>query len=182
MYLNRYSKKNIIFLTGMATFFFGFGAGAILNIFLLAINSPLVLQFRTSLMYISSILGDGIILPVVNMIAVSFLFKNQILLGKSAVILGLFFGFLVTSYFHVSQALQGLVNWSMPKPWEWNFLGAWHAFYMFSVASLLSVFYIVLILVFKKQKKLAREAFFVTAGIIFFLILLKLDYIGARLI
>ena len=178
-----HQKKNKIILgVGFATFFFGFGAGAILNLYLLAIQSPLVLQLRSSLMYISSIFGDGIILPIVNMIAVSFLFKNQTLMRKLTIFLGLFLGFLVTSYFYITQAVQGLVNWSMPKPWEWNLLGAWHALYMFTVASLICLFYIVFILNFKKQKQLHKEVVLVTVGIIFFLILLKLDYRNAGLI
>jgi hypothetical protein len=175
-------ERKIIALVGFATFFFGFGAPAILNLYLLAVHSPLVLQFRSSLMYISSILGDGIILPIVNMLAVSFLFKNQELIGKLSVVWSLLLGFLVTVYFHLVQAAQGLVNWSMPKPWEWNFLGVWHALYMFVVASLICLFCIVLILNFKKQQKLHREAVLVTLGIVLFLILLRLDYIGVKLI
>jgi hypothetical protein len=178
-----HQKKNrIIMGVGAATFFFGFGAGAILNLYLLAIQSPLVLQFRSSLMFTSSILGDGIILPIVNMLAVSFLFKNQTLMGRLTVFLGIAFGFLVTSYFHIVQAVQGLTNWSMPKPWQWNFLGIWHALYMLTAASLIFLFCIVLILNFKKQKKLHREAVLVTVGIVLFLILLHLDYIGVKLI
>ena len=178
-----HQKKNkIIIGVGAATFFFGFGAPAILNLYLLSINSPLVVQFRSSLMYISSIFGDGIILPIVNMIAVLGLFKNQEFIGRLVVILSLFFGLLITLYFHITQAVQGLVNWSMPRPWEWNFLGAWHALYMFTVSSLISLFYIVLTLNIVKNKRLTKEAVLVTLGIILFLILLKLDYIKADLI
>jgi hypothetical protein len=180
--MKKFQKKHVIFFTGIATFFFGFGAGAILNIYLLATQSPLVLQFRSSLMYISSIFGDGIILPIVNMLAVSFLIVRHKELGRIRVIWALIIGLIITAYFHIVQASQGLVNWSMPKPWEWNFLGAWHAFYMFSVASLLCLFYIVFIVSFRKQKKLHKEVLLVTAGIIFFLILLKIDYMNANLI
>jgi len=178
-----HQKKNkIIIGVGAATFFFGFGAPAILNLYLLSINSPLVLQFRSSLMYISSIFGDGMILPIVNMLIVSSLIKNQEFISRLIVFLSLFFGLIITLYFHITQALHGLVNWSMPKPWEWNFLGAWHTLYMLIVTSLISLFYIVLILNFKKQKKLHREAVLITLGIILFLVLLKVDYIGTKLI
>ena len=91
-------------------------------------------------------------------------------------------GILVTLYFHVTQAVGGLVNWAMPKPWQWNFLGAWHALYMLIVASLLCLFYIVFAFSIKKHKKLSIEAVLVTLGIILFFILLRLDYIGAKLI
>lgn len=178
-----HQKKNkIIMGVGAATFFFGFGAGAIINLYLLAIQSPLVLQFRSSLMYISSILGDGIILPIVNMLVISSLLKNQAFINRLAVALSLFLGLLVTLYFHITQAVQGLVNWSMPKPWEWNFLGVWHALYMFVVASLICLFYIVLRLNFAKHKKLTKDAVLVTLGIVLFLILLRLDYIDVKLI
>jgi len=167
---------------GAATFFFGFGAPAILNLYLLTINSPLILQFRSSLMFVSSIIGDGIILPIVNMLIVSSFFKNSILINRVTVILALLFGLSITLYFHIAQALQGLVNWTMPKPWEWNFLGVWHALYMFIVSSLISLFYIVLMLIIAKYKRLTKEAVLVTLGIVLFLILLKLDYIKADLI
>lgn len=169
-------QKTIIIGIGIATFFFGFGAGAILNLYLLAINSPLVLHFRSSLMFISSILGDGIILPFVNMLIALSLFKNQGFIGRLTVILSLFFGFLVTLYFHLVQAMQGLVNWAMPTPWHWNFLGVWHALYMLVVASFLSLYFLVLIKTIKKTKKIPNEAFWVVGFIIIFFVLLKLDY------
>lgn len=175
-------RKQIIFLAGFLTFFFGFGAGAILNLYLLAIHSPLVIQLRSSLMFISSILGDGIILPIVNMFAASFLFKYQALMGRLTVFLGLAFGFLVTVYFHIAQAAQGLVNWSMPKPWQWNFLGVWHALYMLAVASFICLFYIVSVRTIWKHKRLSRRAILVTLGIVLFLILLRLDYSKVKLI
>ena len=125
MNIKSYNKKQFIAITGFATFFFGFGAGAILNLYLLAINSPLVIQFRSSLMFVSSILGDGIILPICNMLIASSLIKNKEYISRLKIGLSLFCGLLVTLYFHITQALQGLVNWTMPAPWQWNFLGIW---------------------------------------------------------
>lgn len=176
------NKNKFILGVGFATFFFGFGAGAVLNLYLLAINSPLVLQFRSSLMFVSSILGDGIILPVVNMLMVSNLIKNKEYISRLKVVLSLLFGLAITLYFHITQAIQGLVNWTMPKPWEWNFLGVWHALYMLVVASLISLFYIVLTLYIAKFKRFTKEAVLVTLGIVLFIILLRLDYIDARLL
>lgn len=182
MRLKNYNKKQIIFLTGFATFFFGFGAGAVLNLYLLAINSPLVLQLRSSLVFVSSILGDGIILPICNMLMVSSLIKNKEYISRLKVVLSLLFGAAITLYFHITQAIQGLVNWTMPKPWEWNFLGVWHALYMLVVASLISLFYIVLVINIAKFKRFTKEAVLVTLGIVLFLVLLRFDYIGVKLI
>ena len=83
-------QKNIVWLTGFATFFFGFGAPAVLNLILFAIKSPLVLNLRSSLSFVSAIIGDGIILPVVNMLIASFIFKNTVIVSKQVIILGLF--------------------------------------------------------------------------------------------
>ena len=176
------SQKTVVFGVGFATFFFGFGAGAILNLYLLATHSPVVIHFRSSLMYISSIFGDGIILPIVNMFVAANLFKNKAFIGRLTIVLSLFFGLLVTLYFHITQAVQGLVNWAMPKPWQWNFLGVWHALYMMCVASFLSLYFLVLIQTIRKQKKIPKEAFWIIGSIVMFFILLKLDYVNAKLI
>lgn len=176
--MKRISKTYIIIGAGLATFFFGFGAGALLNLYLISIHSPLVSSLRGSLSFKSSIFGDGIILPIVNMIIVAFLIKKKEFLNRKTVGLALFSGLLITAYFNITQAVEGLVNWSMPTPWHWNFLGLWHAVYMLSVTSLLSLFYIILIISSKKQKSFAKEAVFVSLGIFAFLILLRLDYVA----
>lgn len=173
---NSKSHSNTIIAVGIATFFFGFGAGALLNLYLLAMKSPLVLHFRGSLTFISSIFGDGIILPIVNMLAISFLLENRKFVNKLTIILGLISGLLITIYFHVVQGIEKLVNWSMPTPWHWNLLGLWHAVYMFLVASLLSLYFIVSLKYIKRNEKINKEFVFIILGILIFFILLKFDY------
>lgn len=170
------SQKTIIIGIGIATFFFGFLAPGILNLYLLSNHSALVLHFRSSLNYISSILGDGIILPVVNMVIAHFIFRNQLFVNTLMISLSLLLGAITTLYFHTVQAVEGLINWAMPKPWHWNFLGFWHAVYMFSLASLICFFYIILIIAIRQNKKPIKEALFVSFGLILFFILLGLDY------
>jgi len=169
-------QKNIVWLTGFATFFFGFGAPAVLNLILFAIKSPLVLNLRSSLSFVSAIIGDGIILPVVNMLIASFIFKNTVIVSKQVIILGFVLGLLITLYFNIVQAVNGLVNWAMPTPWHWNFLGLWHALYMFSVSSLISFYFLLLIKKIKKERIFPKQAIFIILSLILFIILLKLDY------
>lgn len=173
--------RYIIAGAGLATLFFGFLAAAILNIYLLSIHSPLVTQFRASLTYKSAIFGDGILLPIVNMIVVAFLLKKASLIRKKTLQKAFFLGFIITAYFHVAQAVGNIVNWAMPSPWHWNVLGAWHAGYMFSVASLLSLFYLVVIKTMRKEKRVPKELALVTFGMIIFFVLLRLDYIAVNL-
>ena len=175
-------KNHAIILTGLATFFFGFGAGAILNLYLISVNSPLVAQFRSSLSYISSIYGDGILLPVVNMVMVAFLYKSKQFVDRGTLIAGLTGGLIITAYFHVTQALNGIVNWTMPTPWHWNFLGLWHALYMLAVTSLITAFYVVSVLSIRKNKKIPGEIYIVTLGIVIFLLLLRFDYAEINLL
>lgn len=171
-------QKYIVASVGLATFVFGFFAGAVLNYYLILINSPLVANFRASLDYQSSIFGDGIILPVINMFGAYFVLRNKEFLRRRVLRNALFFGLLITIYFHINQAMRGLVNWAMPEPWKWTELGAFHAGYMLLATSFISLFYLVLIKYVKRNKTLPREALIVTLGIIIFLILLRLDYIA----
>lgn len=172
------SKGKAIITTGLATFFFGFGAAALLNLYLISVHSPLVATLRSSLSFKSSIYGDGILLPIVNMIMVAFLYKKKEFVSRKTAAAGFAGGLVITAYFHITQALEGLVNWTMPTPWHWNVLGLWHALYMFSVTSLITLFYIVSSLSIRKSKKVSKEIYFVTLGIIVFLLLLKFDYVN----
>ncbi len=175
------SKRKAIILTGLATFFFGFGAGAILNLYLISVNSQLVAGLRSSLSYISSIYGDGALLPIVNMVMVAFLYKRKEFVRKNSLIVGFIGGGVITSYFHITQALNGIVNWTMPTPWHWNLLGVWHGLYMLSVTSLIVLFYFVSILSARRDKKIPKEVYIVTGGIIIFLLLLRFDYMSVSL-
>lgn len=170
-----------IVATGLATFFFGFGAGALLNLYLIAVHSPLVAELRGSLNFKSSIVGDGLLLPLVNMLVVSSLRLRPALVGRREIALALALGIAVTVYFHVVQAVRGLVNWTMPRPWRWNVLGVWHAAYMLAVSTLLALFYVVFIHSLLVHDAMLREAGVVTAGIALFFLLLRLDYVSVEM-
>lgn len=171
----------IVVFVGLATVFFGFLGAAVINVYLLTVHSPLVTQLRATLDYRSAILGDGIILPIVDMICISFVLRYWKWVGKKIFHSALLLGLLFTVYLHASQAISGLINWTMPKPWQWNILGAWHALYMFSVASLIGLFYLLAIRYIKRNKILPKEVFLVSIGVIIFFVLLRLDYISVNL-
>ncbi len=177
MIQNLHSRKTQIVITvGFATFFFGFFAGAVASFYLLSIHSALVSGLRTSLNFKSAIFGDGIILPAANMFAASFLITNAASVTKRILRSSLLLGTLVTVYFHLNQAINGLVNWSMPTPWHWNILGVWHAAYMFSVCTFLALFYLTTFKMMKRGK-IPYQFYIVTGSIILFFILLRLDYV-----
>jgi hypothetical protein len=155
-------------LTGLATFFFGFGAGALLNWYFIATNNPFVQQFRSTLTYSSAIIGDGLL-------------RRKRYLAKRIRVFGVLGGLIITAYFHITQALEGIVNWAMPSPWHWNALGVWHFFYMLSVTTLISTFYITSFVVMRAEKRIPRVVFLVSVGIFIFLVLLRVDYINVKI-
>jgi hypothetical protein len=170
-------RDHPLITTALATFFFGFGAGALVNVYLTAIKSPLVADLRASLSYVSSIVGDGLLLPVVNAVVVSALLAHSHLLSTGVWLAAVALGLAVTAYFHIVQAVRGLVNWTMPEPWHWNVLGVWHAAYMLVVSTLLSLFYVAAIVGFVRGDGLPLwQVGAVTAGILAFFVLLRMDY------
>jgi hypothetical protein len=177
----RSARAKVVAGAGLATFFFGFGAAAALNLYLIHVRSPLVLTLRSSLSYKSSIFGDGLLLPCLNMIVASFLIENRLELRRRLLLWAVAVGAVFTAYFHISQAVDGIVNWAMPTPWHWNLLGAWHAVYMMSVATLLALFYILGIRLVLRGRRAWGPLLLVTAGVTLFFVLLRLDYHSVRL-
>ena len=175
------SSRSPVLAVGLATFIFGFFAGALLNVHLLVIHDPLVHDLRAALDYKSAVLGDGFVLPLVNMAATSFLLKQRRSdLPRTIVAAALVLGTGVTVGFHLVQALTNAVNWSMPTPWHWNFLGVWHASYMLAVASLLWLFLLVAVRVVRREAQVPREVVLVGLGLLAFATLLVLDYVPVQ--
>lgn len=181
-YLNPDEDARILVIgAGLATFVFGLLLGALLNLYLVAADDPMVHQLRMILSYRSAILGDGLVLPVVNMAATSYLVRQRRHVGKSFILAALLLGAAVTGYLHVMQAANGLVNWAMPTPWHWNSVGVLHALYMLAVVSWLLLFLLVVLKVAERPTAMPREAGIVLVGVIVFLFLLRLDYRSAEL-
>lgn len=166
---------------GLATFVFGLLASALLNLYLVATHDPVVQQLRTVLTYKSAILGDGLLLPLVNMAAASFLSRHRQRVARTTVLAALLLSTAITACVHIVQAANGLVNWGMPTPWHWNGIGVWHALYMLAVTSLLVLFALVLVKVVRRGTEIPKEAGVVLVGVLVFLVLLRLDYYSGDL-
>jgi len=167
----------VVLTVGVATFACGFLAGALLNVVLWLVQAPLAQQFRTTLTYPSAIVGDGLVLPLVNMAATSWLLRERAgwtpRLGCGALLLGLG----VTLAFHIEQGMNGIVNWSMPTPWHWNGLGVYHAAYMLTVATLLGAFLLSMVGATRRTGRLPGAAVWVALGVLVFFGLLRMDYL-----
>lgn len=81
---------------------------------------------KTLLNYYTGFIGDGIVVPLINTLIYTFIlnssFRPSLLTILSAIAIGLGLDILA----HYIQGRFKMVNWSMPKPFDWNFAGRWH--------------------------------------------------------
>lgn len=122
-----------------------FWINAIGHAWMLWRGNPLVREHKATLEYRSALLGDSVLLPLVNV-----LLDRQLdawseglrpgRLRRGRLARAIVAGVGVTALFHGYQAAQALTNWTMPRPWRWNALGYYHAAYMASQFTLLAYF------------------------------------------
>ena len=81
---------------------------------------------RTVTDYASGIVGDAILVPILNVAVLALLRQSPPPDGTPLVAVALAMGVLITVVLHTLQARLGWVNWSMPLPNRWSFPGQWH--------------------------------------------------------
>ncbi len=81
---------------------------------------------RTLLDYYTGYIGDGMILPVLNVLIYLLLVSINFKPGALLVIFSLAIGVITDVVLHYFQGKKELTNWSMSKPYKWNFAGYWH--------------------------------------------------------
>jgi hypothetical protein len=112
------------------TVLLAFGVNAAAHLVLLARKHPLVRDHRGTLRFVSAWVGDGLLLPAMNIAAVDLLRHSGGLPRPGELAVAATIGTVVTAALHLYQAVRGLVNWSMPRPWRWNALGWYHFVFM----------------------------------------------------
>lgn len=140
----------IVFL---ATAFFGFVVQALGNLYLSWRADPIVSQYRATLSYTSAIVGDGILIPLVNVFMTSQLTlwrRRPNVREVAGAIMG---GALITGVVHLYQATQDLRNWAMPAPFEWTAIGYYHAVFMWTEISFVLFFWGQLALIAKEHPR-----------------------------
>lgn len=134
------ARMVLLGLVGVITMIFAFGIQAADNAWLLWHDAPLVEHYRATLTYRSAVIGDGMIIPVVNALIVMTLLdwggglRWRQVIAPSVVALG------VTAAVHWYQASHNLINWTMPHAYQWTAMGYYHAAFMWSELSILAFF------------------------------------------
>ncbi len=168
----------VLALVYVATLVFGFIIQAAGSAYVRWAADPLVLQYRTTLSYTSAIVGDAVLIPLVNVFI-----TGQLLVWRrrprSAEIAGAIMGgALLTLFVHLYQAANALLNWTMTAPYRWTPLGYLHAAFMFAELSFVIFFWGQVALLAKERPRaiLSQRVLLVLLCGLIFLRLLLGDY------
>jgi hypothetical protein len=152
-----------------------FGVNAVTHLVLLLRHDPLVREHRGTLQFLSAWIGDGVLLPVMNVIAAQVLRRTSGRPSRAEVAVAVAIGLLVTTIMHLVQGARGLVNWSMPQPWRWNALGWYHVVFMAGQLSYLALALGRVVRSWRSRQTL-RDGAVILAGLALFAALLRWDY------
>lgn len=124
-----------------ATVFFGFLVQALGNLYMRWTADPLVTHYRATLSYTSAVVGDGLLIPMVNVFMTSQLAAWRRSPRASEIVLSVLGGAAITIFVHAYQAINDLRNWTMTAPFQWTSFGYYHAAFMWTEISLVLFFW-----------------------------------------
>jgi len=130
--------------------------------------------------YYSGVLGDGLLLPVVNVAGFAMLRELSAEIPWRRLPLYLLLGLATAFGSFLMQAFLNWVNWSMPTPYTWSDIGQFHFFVM---AGEISYLYLVLATAINNWRQLTANSIawrgFATAwlGLALFGATLAADYL-----
>lgn len=123
-------------VTFLLTLFFSFGVQSLFYLYFRCTNNK-VLKFKHVFNYYSGIIGDGILIPLLNVFAVKILLDLNGGFSNELIFLSLIAGIFITFIFHFGQSYFNQINWTMPQKNQWNILGLYHCIFMFFESSFL---------------------------------------------
>lgn len=166
-------------LTAAITFAAALGVSGGTNVVMLALNHPLIKKHRPTLTFRSAIIGDGVILPIVNVLMMRSLVRWRPRLGGRGAAIAIPGGSGISLAFHIAQGSQGMVNWTMTRPWKWNLLGYYHFVYMATQFSYMTLYVVEFVKRLRRSEidtSQKRDAALIGANMALFGVLLATDY------
>lgn len=141
-------------------------------------QDPLVTRYRDTLDFTSAVIGDGFLIPFANILVIGQLSQWRRAVRLREIAGPVLFGAALTLGVHEYQAVNALVNWTMPRPFAWTLLGYTHAIFMWAELSLLAFFWSQAALIARLDRRAALHPrlFFVVVCIAVFMRLLLADY------
>ena len=105
------------------TCFFGFIVQAAGSVWLRWQDDPIASNYRTTLSYTSALIGDALLIPLVNVFIVGQLATWRRRPHGAEIAGALLGGALITVIVHLYQAANALLNWTMTQPYRWSGIG-----------------------------------------------------------
>lgn len=128
-----------IALVAASTWLAAFGYQLAFYSYYHAVGSGLITSERTVFSYISGIVGDGVILPILNVVIYILLLQIRVVLTIRKLLSAAAVGFTLTALFHIAQATLNITNWSMPQAYVWSAMGRFHFLFMWAEFSFLAL-------------------------------------------
>ncbi len=123
-------ERKLWAITAIISFVAALGVSGGTNLVMLVTGHDLIKKHRPTLTFRSAIFGDGLILPFINVLMMKSFRRWRPRLTARTGLVPIVGGSLVSLMFHIAQGKGGMVNWTMTRPWRWNFLGYYHFVYM----------------------------------------------------
>lgn len=177
--MGRGSDRGLMIATALATFAAALGVSGGTNVVMLLTKSQLIKKHRPTLTFRSAIFGDGLILPFVNVLMMNAFKVWKPRLSAGTAIAPVVGGSAISLMFHIVQGKNGMVNWTMTRPWKWNLLGYYHFVYMATQFSYMLLYLTQLGGRWAKGEITAeqkRDLALIGANMAAFAVLLKTDY------
>lgn len=173
-------ERRWLLLTGVfaITLVFGFAIQAAGSFYLRWTADPISLHYRTTLSYTSALMGDAVLLPLVNVLMTAQLWQWRRRPHATEVLAALLAGGALTTAVHFYQAANALLNWTMMAPYSWTPLGYVHAAFMLAELSFVLFFWGQVGLVAREQPRaiFSRRVLLVVLCSLVFLRLVLGDY------
>jgi|SwirhisoilCB2_FD_contig_61_2361164_length_794_multi_4_in_0_out_0_1 hypothetical protein len=172
-------EKLVVATTAVVTFLAALGVSGGTNLVMILTKDPIIKDHKPTLAFASAWIGDGILLPIINVLMVLAMRSWGTRLGWRNAITSLMGGSAIMATFQFVQATQSMTNYTMPEPWHWTWLGYYHMLYMASQFSFMIFYFQALYQAWRAGKVSARQKrdLAAIAGmILLFAVLLQLDY------
>lgn len=142
-------------------------------------RNPLVFHGERTLMdYKTGFIGDLVLIPIMNAVILYIILKSKSNLVRLHLYHVALCGLLADILLHFFQGYLRLTNWSMPRPFQWDFVSYWHMVSFFFQISFVILFVYVTIRRLAIDDKRVLMATYVVFGMMGLFVLLFLqDYL-----
>ena len=129
----------VLLAVALITCFFSFIVQFTVYLWYRKTDNPLVRDQKSVVEYLSGIIGDGLLMPLTNIFAFLTLLSTGFNPSTKLFLMTALSGMFITWAFHYGQQRFKLTNWTMPEVGKWNNMGLYHALFMWSETTFLSL-------------------------------------------